>query len=111
MTLTEAFVFKAGNGISATDAETVLEFAGLDPDADWDPLDDVLRCQFYDALLGYLSQDNIGVKSISEGGYSISYDGELKAKALYSLALESKCGSLIARFNPEPTVTNKSNMW
>lgn len=111
MTLKEAFVFKSGSSVSETDAATVLEFAGLNPDAEWNPNDAAAKCKFYDALLGYLAQDNVGVSSVSEGGYSISYDKESKGKHLYRLAQESGCQSLIDKYDSQPIVQNKSFLW
>jgi len=111
MTLSEAFIFKAGNGISSTDADTVLEFSGLDPSSDWEPGNTTLKCSFYEALLAYLDQDNVGIKSQSEGGYSITYERGDKNNYMYNLALESGCQKLIDKYNPQPKVQNMSNLW
>ena len=116
MTLAEALVFKSKNNFSPIeltliDAGTVLEFSGMTPSDEWNPEDKELRCKFYNALLGYLDGDNIGVTSESEGGFSKSYDKLGKTNWLHSLALESGCLSLIERYDPTPTIQNKSNMW
>lgn len=111
MTLAEAFVFKAKNGITSTDAGTVLEFAGLTPASEWDVSNTEQKCEFYKALLGYLDQDKAGIKSESEGGYSITYESADRSTYLYNLALESGCKSLISQYNNQPKVENKSNLW
>lgn len=111
MTLSEAFVFKTGNQISASDADMHLGFVGLNPTDTFDPNNLDQKCKFYEALLAYLSQDGIGVKSITEGGYSIVYDIDLKGKALENLALESGCNQLIDKYSFYPRVQNKSYMW
>jgi|GEM_PF-6578540 len=111
MTLSQAFIFKQGGSISATDANTVLEFAGLTPTDTYNPNDQLLKCKFYDALLGYLSQDNVGIKSISEGGYTIVYDMDQKAKHLERLAKESGCDDLVEAYTTQPVIQNKSYMW
>lgn len=110
MTLKEAFIFKAGDGISDTDAVSVLDFAGLDPNSIWDA-DSSQRCAFYDALLGYLESNNVGVSSESEGGYSKSYDTVGKGKYLSNLANESGCSALIDKYNQQPKVQDKSYLW
>lgn len=101
-------MFKAGNGIPETDAVASLRIEGLDPNDTYVEED---KCKFYKALLSALSRDNVGIKNITEGGYSISYDTENKAKYLYNLALESECSGLINLYSPQPKVTNKSNLW
>lgn len=111
MTLSEAFVFKAGNGISSTDANTVLEFNGLTPGDTWDASNTDQKCKFYGALLSHLDADNAGVKSVTEGGYSKTFDHAEKSDLLFRLAKESGCQSLIDMYDPTPVVTNASNKW
>lgn len=111
MTLLEAFKLKSG----LTDdekASAVLVFEGLNPTAEWDPNNEVIRCAFYNALLNELSRnEHIGVKSIAEGGYRIEYDKSDRVIYLYKLAVESGCRSLIDKYNPNPAVENKSYLW
>ena len=111
MTLSEAFMFKAGNGISQTDANANLTFIGLEPTDLWNPDDAEQKCAFYGALLDYLSKDNVGVKSESEGGYSKTYDTENKGSYLMLLANESGCQRLIDKYNSQPKIVNKSYIW
>lgn len=111
MTLLEAFIFKSGGVVSSADATNHLAFAGLDPSAQYDPNNQEQKCLFYGALLGYMAQDNVGVKSISEGGYSISYDKDQKAKYLSDLADESGCSSLIDKYNSKVVVKDMSHLW
>lgn len=109
MTLTEAFVFKAGNGVSNTDAAAALQFAGLSPNETWNPSG--ANCSFYKALLGYLERDGVGIRSESEGGYSKTYDTADKADYLSGLADESGCTDLIDKYSQQPKIRNKSYMW
>jgi hypothetical protein len=109
MTLAQEFAHKAD--VSEVDAAIILEFSGIDPNAIWNPLDQSQKCALYESLIGYLAQDGIGIKSVSEGGYSKTYDSTGKASELYRLAKESGCASLIDMYNPQPKVQNASNLW
>lgn len=111
MTLSEAFIFKAGDNMDLLEASSILEFANLDPIDTWDPEDKDQRCKFYESLLNHLNGNDVGIKSESEGGYSKTYDKEGKGKYLAFLADESGCEKLIEIYNPEPKVRDKSNYW
>lgn len=106
MTNTEAFIFKTNDTATAAQAAAALSFVGLDPDADFHA--GTGKCQFYEALLSYL---DTSVSSITEGGYSVSYDKEAKAATLKRLAQESGCKKLMDLYDPTPVVKNKSYLW
>lgn len=109
MTLAQAFAHKAD--VSEVDAATILEFHGIDPNTIWVPADQGLKCRLYESLIGYLAQGEVGIKSVSEGGYSKTYDTAGKASELFRLAKESGCAHLIDLYNPQPKVQNASNLW
>lgn len=108
MTLSQAFVHKTGTDVHTAAAE--LEFTGLDPSSEWSVNDNELKCEFYRILLMYISRDNVGVKQVSEGGYSITYDSDSKAKYQKALAIESGCPSLIEQYSND-VVKNMSDLW
>lgn len=111
MTLVQAFIFKTRSEVSQAEASLALEFAGLNPNADYISLGSGDRCKFFTAVANYISQDNVGVKSVSEGGYSIVYDADLKANFLKQLADESGCANLISKYNNKPKVKDRSSLW
>lgn len=110
MTVLEAYKFKVGNGISDSAAAAALSFAGVNPDDTWSP-DYVGKCAFYAAVIGALSAEGMGVSSITEGGYSITYNKDEKNKHLQFLAEESGCKELIAKYTTGLKVQNISNRW
>lgn len=115
MTIIEAFNIKISQvseiSVPANITEGLLMFEGLDPNAEWNPNNGTSKCSLYKVILTELSKDIYkGVKSVSEGGYSISYDFEGKKKCLSDLAEESGCGSLIERYNTNASITDISDL-
>lgn len=108
MTLSQAFEHKTGANAHTAAAE--LEFAGLSPSSEWSVNDNEQKCAFYRIILMYISRDNVGVKQVSEGGYSITYDSDSKAKYQKALAIESGCPSLIEQYSND-IVKNMSHLW
>ena len=108
MTLNNAFVYKTGADSSV--AEIELAFVGLVGSDNYDSEIQEQRCLLYASILVYLSKDNVGVQSISEGGFAITYDKKNKADHLSLLAKESGCNDLIVLYATD-TVQNMSNLW
>ncbi len=108
--MTLSFALQTRTGLDEAIASAELEFAGLDPSASWDACDQSMKCKFYKAMLLYMAKDNEGVKQVSEGGYSITYDKDDKARLLQGIAEESGCSELIEKFTVG-VVKNKSNLW
>lgn len=111
MTVKQAFIYKTKSEVSDSEASLALSFVGLNPESDFQSLSSSEKCKFYTAVISHVSQDNVGVKSISEGGYSISYDLDLKKNFLKELADESGCSNLINKYSLKPIVKNKSYLW
>jgi len=108
MTLLEAFIHKSGADQSQANAE--LSFAGLTPTDQYNANDKKQKCALYKALLDFVSRDNAGVHSVSEGGYSITYNADNKGDYLSRLAKESGCRDLIELYGKN-VVKNKSYLW
>jgi len=82
-----------------------LELHGISPTAPWDAsMSNPDRCKIYDIAikLGLQSRGVGGIRSISEGGYSITYDDADKTVKNWALskAKESGCSSLISEYTP-----------
>lgn len=105
MTNLQAFLLKVGKDITNEDAEALLEFNGIDPNGVWNANDKSVKCPFYGAVLGYLDQSGVGITQVSEGGYSITYDRDAKAKYIERLANESGCPDLIKKYRTGASVT------
>lgn len=106
MTNKEVFITKSG--LSGNTAELELTLVGLNPVGVFDHNN---KCLFYKALLSAMARSNAGVSSITEGGYSVSYDKKDRDKVLYDLALESECKELINKYRISPTIEDKSYLW
>lgn len=113
MTIFEAFKIKSGGILSDEDTTALMSFYGLNHSDEWNVNNTDMKCAFYRFLITQIdtNSNNSGVSSISEGGYSISFDKDEKAKKLYNLALESGCSSLIKEYSVLPIIENKSNIW
>ena len=112
MTNIEAFKFLLDEpGITDTQITEMLGFYDIDPSAVWDK--SAPNCDFYRLLIEKkIKSLGLGVRSESEGGYSITYDnGSEWAKALISgWAYDSKCSSLIGLYGGtgKPAITDIS---
>lgn len=105
MTNLEAFRVLLDNpSVSDARITAVLEVAGIDPNGTWvKSKDNPINCSFYDALISEILKSanaNTGIKSISEGGMSVTYDSAspyLKSR-IEALANDSGCSSLIDKY-------------
>lgn len=86
------------------------QMLGVDPNAEFDINDSATKCKLYKAALQEIQQAK-GVKSVTEGGYSITYADSSIPALLYGLAVDSGCDELISIFDVQPKIRNKSNMW
>lgn len=111
MTLLEAFKFKSGNKIPNSEATLSLQFVGLNPSDAFDQSNKVQMCKFYEAICGEIEKDYAGVQSITEGGFSMTFDKAQKSKYLESLAKESGCKNLIDKYSTSIKIKNKSSLW
>lgn len=108
MTNKEAFMFKS----TATEQEAInaLSFVGIDPDGTWDASAD--NCKFYSSLIdNVLKGERPGATSISQGDFSIRFNGKSQSEYAFGLARESGCQALIDKYNPQPKVVDKSYLW
>lgn len=107
MTNVEAISAIIGNRVEIDyiSLRSVLSLNGFDPDGEYQVSD---KCAIYGLALPIIAGDaSAGITSISEGGYSVTYDKAGKSTILYQLALQSGCNDLIGKYNPNPTVTGK----
>ena len=97
--------------VTDTQITAMLGFYNIDANAEFDRNNP--SCDFYRLLIEKkIKSLGLGVKSESEGGYSITYDnGSEWAKALISgWAYDSKCSSLIEKYGGtgKPAITDIS---
>lgn len=83
------------------------ELAGIDPSSDYDPAN---NCAVYGMAISEIQTDK-GIKSESEGGYSITYTDSSILGSLIALAQQSGCQNLIDKFDTQPKVRDRSNIW
>lgn len=70
------------------------------------------KCVIYGiAIQAIESQPQSGIKQIQEGGYTITYSGSQMSGVLSSLADQSGCEELIAKYYYKPSIVDKSSLW
>lgn len=83
------------------------ELAGIDPSAEYDSAN---KCAVYGLAISEIQTDK-GIKSESEGDYSITYADSSILGSLIALAQQSGCQNLIDMFDNQPRVRDRSNLW
>ena len=109
MTNLEALKHLIGNNadLSTERLTNALTFAGINPNEDYDPAN---KCAIYGLAISEIQQ-NKGVKSITESGYSVTFSDSTSA-SIADLALQSGCTELIeANVPSQPKVRDRSNLW
>ncbi|WP_018629191.1 DUF6706 family protein [Niabella aurantiaca] len=117
MTNLEAFkVLLDDSAIPDQRISDILNVSGIDPNGSWvKSKSNPINCAFYDALINQVLKSanaNTGIRSISEGGMSISYDSAspyLKAR-INGLVSDSGCSSLIDRYSMRPKIRDISHL-
>ena len=108
MTLSGFIQYRISEPVSV--ADNMITLAGMNPLDEYDPSDTVQRCAIYGVMLVHLDNKDAGVNSISEGGYSVSFNSEDKRRFMNRLAIESGCSNLVDAYG-FGWVENKSNLW
>lgn len=112
MTNIEAFKFLLDEpGITDTQITEMLGFYDINPSGLWDK--SVPNCDFYRLLIERkIKSLGLGVRSESEGGYSIVYDStsDWVKNLISGWAYDSKCSSLIEKYGGtgKPAITDIS---
>lgn len=110
MTNLEVIKHLIGSNADLSDDRLTIaaQLAGIDPNAVYDPVN---KCAIYGLAIGEIQTDK-GVKSITEGGYSVTFSDSSIGGAILSLATQSECPDLIEANTPsQPKIRDRSNLW
>lgn len=111
MTNLEVLKFIVGCNASYTEAQLygMLILNDIDPNGVYVSSN---KCALYGIAIGAIeSQPDSGIKSIQEGGYSVTYNGTQMSGLLSSIANQSGCDELIGRYTDKPIIVDKSCLW
>ncbi len=113
MTNAEVLKYLIGSGgdVSSDRINKTLSLSGFDPDDDYDLND---KCKLTGLAIDEIQNTiNSGVKSVSQGDYSITYDTEAAKEKMKWLASSSDCPGLIDKVSDigQPVIRDKSNLW
>lgn len=93
--------------ISEDTLRAALVLESLNPD---DEYIDLNKCRMYRLAILEI-QMTVGIKSVTEGGYSISYSDAAVPAGLKALADQSGCKELIDMFRTQPKIKSKRYLW
>lgn len=102
------------SGLISTDISVIRAnciLIGLNPDQTYVATN---KCGVYEVAIKCLIKDMNGIKSVREGSMSIEYKSDNLNQNIRTLAIESDCQSLIAKYGDygsDNIVQDKSNLW